>query len=183
MEKWWTLDFNPSTHFILLLNTDFEFNGYSKWEWFHLPKIIFPAKSIVMNMTFFDENDYEIFESKIPMGPFHPGFHASERTLDLPTGKLTATQIIVSPFFLVPPYYKTDFIITKDIQMNLDKLRKVTDVKFSFSDLNKNDLTHAPTGEFNQTTSKDKPFMARTSPPSEKTNIPRTNARTSSRQN
>ena len=181
-ERWWTKDFNESTHFVLILNKDYDFNGYTTWEWFHLPKVILPSKSLLMHITFLNDSGNELIESNVPMGPVNPGIHISERSIPFSKGNRCATQVIMSPFFLSPPFFKADFLITKDIQMEMEKLRKVEDVKFSFFD--RNTKTDGFGEKITSATFQDElNGLSRKNPPTEKTNQPRVNARTAYRTN
>jgi len=189
-ERWMTKDFNEKTHFVLLLNTDYEFNGSTTWDWYHVPKIHMPSKTLSMHIDFLNESrDKLLFSSIVEMAPNIPGLNIASRPMPLSKGNKEALHVVISPFFLAPPYYKNDFIINKDIEIDFQKLRLISSPTFSFYDSNSNQKTHSyggtpsvPLTVEKKSSSASSP-QARLNPPNIGTNQPRTYAKSSYRVN
>jgi hypothetical protein len=189
-ERWMTKDFNEKTHFVLLLNTDYEFNGSTTWDWYHVPKIHIPSKTLSMHIDFLNESrDRLLFSSIVEMAPNIPGLNIASRPMPLSKGNKEALHVVISPFFLAPPYYKNDFIINKEIAVDLENLRLVANINFSFYDSNSNQKTHSYVGEpsvplaVEKKSSSASSPQARLNPPAIGTNQPRTYAKSSYRVN
>ena len=189
-ERWMTKDFNEKTHFVLLLNTDYEFNGSTTWDWYHVPKIHMPSKTLSMHIDFLNKSrDKLLFSSTVEMAPNIPGLNIASRPMPLSKGNKEALHVVISPFFLAPPYYKNDFIINKEIAVDLEKLRLVANINFSFYDSNSNQKPHlyggapsVPLTVEKKSSSASSP-QARLNPPTIGTNQPRTYAKSSYRVN
>ena len=189
-ERWMTKDFNDKTHFVLLLNTDYEFNGSTTWDWYHVPKIHMPSKTLLMHIDFLNEsNDKLLLSSIVEMAPNIPGLNIASRPMPLSKGNKEALHVVISPFFLAPPYYKNDFIINKEIAVDLEKLRLVANINFSFYDSNSNQKTHSYGGTpsvpltLEKKSSSASSPQPRLNPPTIGTNQPRTYAKSSYRVN
>lgn len=191
-ERWMTKDFNDKTHFVLLLNTDYEFNGSTTWDWYHVPKIHMPSKTLSMHIDFLNEsNDKLLLSSIVEMAPNIPGLNIASRPMPLSKGNKEALHVVISPFFLAPPYYKNDFIINKDIEIDFEKLRLISSPTFSFYDSNSNSnqkphlyggTPSVPLTVEKKSSSASSP-QARLNPPTIGTNQPRTYAKSSYRVN
>ena len=191
-ERWMTKDFNDKTHFVLLLNTDYEFNGSTTWDWYHVPKIHMPSKTLSMHIDFLNEsNDKLLLSSIVEMAPNIPGLNIASRPMPLSKGNKEALHVVISPFFLAPPYYKNDFIINKDIEIDFEKLRLISSPTFSFYDSNSNSnqkphlyggAPSVPLTVEKKSSSASSP-QARLNPPTIGTNQPRTYAKSSYRVN
>jgi hypothetical protein len=189
-ERWMTKDFNEKTHFVLLLNTDYEFNGSTTWDWYHVPKIHMPGKTLSMHIDFLNKSrDKLLFSSTVEMAPNIPGLNIASRPMPLSKGNKEALHVVISPFFLAPPYYKNDFIINKEIAVDLEKLRLVANINFSFYDSNSNQKPHLYGGPpsvpltVEKKSSNASSPQARLNPPAIGTNQPRTYAKSSYRVN
>ena len=191
-ERWMTKDFNDKTHFVLLLNTDYEFNGSTTWDWYHVPKIHMPSKTLSMHIDFLNESrDKLLLSSIVEMAPNIPGLNIASRPMPLSKGNKEALHVLISPFFLAPPYYKNDFIINKDIEIDFEKLRLISSPTFSFYDSNSNSnqkphlyggAPSVPLTVEKKSSSASSP-QPRLNPPNIGTNQPRTYAKSSYRVN
>lgn len=191
-ERWMTKDFNEKTHFVLLLNTDYEFNGSTTWDWYHVPKIHMPSKTLSMHIDFLNESrDKLLLSSIVEMAPNIPGLNIASRPMPLSKGNKEALHVLISPFFLAPPYYKNDFIINKDIEIDFEKLRLISSPTFSFIDSNSNSnqkphlyggTPSVPLTVEKKSSSASSP-QPRLNPPNIGTNQPRTYAKSSYRVN
>jgi len=191
-ERWMTKDFNEKTHFVLLLNTDYEFNGSTTWDWYHVPKIHMPSKTLSMHIDFLNESrDKLLFSSIVEMAPNIPGLNIASRPMPLSKGNKEALHVVISPFFLAPPYYKNDFIINKDIEIDFETLRLISSPTFSFIDSNSDSdqkphlyggTPSVPLTVEKKSSSASSP-QPRLNPPTIGTNQPRTYAKSSYRVN
>jgi hypothetical protein len=121
------------------------------------------------------------------MAPNIPGLNIASRPMPLSKGNKEALHVVISPFFLAPPYYKNDFIINKDIEIDFETLRLISSPTFSFIDSNSDQKPNGGTPSIplnveKKSSSASSP-QPRLNPPTIGTNQPRTYAKSSYRVN
>jgi hypothetical protein len=185
-ETWWTKGFNDNTQAVVLVNTKQGNAGYTEWRWFHVPKFYLNRRPLTGVVRFQTSGGKTVHEDTFRIGPNVPGLRVDIRDVPDGKGRGQATQIIISPFFFLPPDYQTEFVLERDVTLDLDQVRNVSRISFSFYDTSRGSdpleslVKEAEAVPPSSTTEPKTGYSSRLSPP-ESTYQPRVDARYNAR--
>lgn len=136
-ENWWTKGFNESSQAVVIVNSKQGNAGYTEWRWFHVPKFYLDRRPITGVVRFETSGGRTVHEDTVQIGPNVPGLRVDIRDVPDRKGSGQATQILVSPFFFLPPDYQTEFVLQREVTLDLDQVRSVSKIAFGFFDTNR----------------------------------------------
>jgi hypothetical protein len=149
-ETWWTDMFDPKTDFPVLINTARNSeNRLTAWTWYHVPLTELPSNSLRVSVRFLDGAGQDVRQEGFSLGPALPGFRSDRRPFLHPKTreKGEATQVIISPYFLVGAQYAPRLTLERTIELPLEDLPRVKKLSCSVTAIPMADGDQAaPTG-------------------------------------
>lgn len=135
-ENWWTRSFDPESQMVILLYTGGDRGGFeTEWCWYHVPATDLDRDRLDLRVRFLGPVRQALVEDRVALGPKLPGYNLASRSFVHPKTResMEGTQLLISPFFLLGPYYSTRAVLDRTVRLSLSDLREIRNIHCSAS--------------------------------------------------